>query len=309
MRIVIILVSILISISSFAQDLNINTYGDRKEEAIIFLHGGPGYNSVSFERTTANRLAENGFFVISYDRRGEGRSESLEAKYSFEQTNNDLDSINKKYNLTSANLVGHSFGGIVAVKYAKKNPQKVNSITLIGAPVSMQESFRNIIAKSKEIYQDENDVMNLKYIEMLEEMDTTSLMYSSYSFMHALQNGFYSTKNPNKKAIELYSLFKTDTLLIKYASKMGYKAPQKFWENEKYTTLSIKSDIAELKDMELKLFGLYGKEDGLYSEHQIEELSKLIGNENILYLENCSHNVFIDQQETFINSLSKWIKE
>ena len=32
----------------------------------------------------------------------------------------------------------------------------------------------------------------------------------------------------------------------------------------------------------------------------------LIGEENLLYFDNCSHNVFIDQQSAFLNALTKW---
>lgn len=57
-----------------AQQLYSKAYGDPKNPAIIYLHGGPRGNATLFEGTTANALAERGFYVIVYDRRGEGRS-------------------------------------------------------------------------------------------------------------------------------------------------------------------------------------------------------------------------------------------
>ena len=211
-----------------AQNLEIETFGNEKDKPLIFLHGGPGYNSVPFERTTADELAKNGFFVISYDRRGEGRNEQLKAEYTFEQTFKDLNKIYESFELAKATLIGHSFGGIVATIFADKFPDKINSLILASVPISMQETLKNIVEKSKVIYKEKNDKANLNYINMLENMDSTSLEYSSYSFMHAMSNGFYSTKTPNAKAINLYKKFQSDTLLKKYASKMEYVAPQKF---------------------------------------------------------------------------------
>lgn len=52
-------------------------YGKASDPAVIFLHGGPGYNSLDFEVTTAQKLADQGFYVIVYDRRGEGRSRAV----------------------------------------------------------------------------------------------------------------------------------------------------------------------------------------------------------------------------------------
>ena len=68
--------------------------------------------------------------------------------------------------------------------------------------------------------------------------------------------------------------------------------------------LKIKSIIKN----NIPVFGFYGKEDGLYSEQQIATLEKIIGTGNLKYFENCSHNVFTDQQSAFFNTLKTWIK-
>lgn len=295
-----------ISISN-AQELYVKTFGKASQPALIFLHGGPGYNCASFEATTAQNLADAGFFVIVYDRRGEGRSKDPEATYTFRQTNDDLNLIYEKYKLKQATLIGHSFGGIVAAKYGEQNLRKVKAIVLVGAPISLQESFKTILKKVKTIYTEKGNETNLNYVKMLEKMDTTSLQYSSYSFMHAMQNGFYSPAQPGEEAQAIYASFKTDSLLMNYASKMGYEAPQGFWKNEQYTTLDLSGAIRNVMDKHIPIYGIYGKEDGLYSTEQIENLRKLIGKENVMYLDNCSHSVFIDQQAAFINALSEWV--
>ncbi|PWI30296.1 alpha/beta hydrolase [Flavobacteriaceae bacterium LYZ1037] len=291
-----------------AQNLEVQTFGHANDKPIIFLHGGPGYNSVSFEKTTAEALAKNGFFVISYDRRGEGRNEPLTAAYTFNETFDDINQIFKSFNLKKVSLIGHSFGGVIATLFADNYPDKINSLILVGTPVSMQETLKNIVSKSKAIYLEKDDKVSLNYINMLEKMDSTSLEYSSYSFMHAMSNGFYATKSPNQDAIALYKTFQSDTLLKKYASKMGYVAPQKFWKNEQYTTISLRENLENLKAKKVKVFAIYGKEDGLYSEEQIENLKSILGDSKVIYLDNCSHSVFIDQQKEFIESIKKWTK-
>ncbi len=301
------LILILKLITINAQNLKVQTFGNKNDRAIIFLHGGPGYNSVSFERTTAEKLSEKGFYVISYDRRGEGRNTKLDAEFTFNQTFDDLIYIYKTYNLKKASLVGHSFGGVIATLFADKYPNKVTSVILIGVPISLQKTLKNIVSKCKEIYTKNDDKINLYYIKLLEKMDTKSLEYSNYCFMHAMYNGFYTTKNPNKNAIDLYKKFKSDSLLKKYSNEMNYIAPQKFWKNEKYTSISLKNNLKNLKNNNIKIYGLYGKEDGLYSEDQINELKNILGNDSVKYLDNCSHNVFIDRQKEFINLLNNWI--
>lgn len=291
-----------------AQTIYSKAFGNPNDKPLIFLHGGSGYNSVGFEATTAQKLSENGFYVITYDRRGEGRSPDKDAKFTFNETLNDLNLIYDKFNLTSATLIGHSFGGVIATLYAEKYPDKTKSIILISASLSMQETLSTILKSSKSIYTNNNDSVNLNYINMLEKMDKSSIEYSSYCFGHAMQNGFYNTKNPTNEAANIYKTFKTDTLLIKYSAQMTYEAPKAFWENEKYTTLDLNENIKRILENNISVYGLYGKDDGLFSATQVSNIKNIIGENNVAYLNNCSHNVFIDQQTLFINALKNWIE-
>jgi len=298
------------TINVTAQDIIYSkAYGKPENDAVIFLHGGPGYNSSSFEFTTAQKLADSGFYVITYDRRGEGRSVDSKVKFTFEETFKDLNEIYKKYGIKEATLLGHSFGGIVGTFFSKKHFKKVSSLILIGAPVSLQQTFKTIISTSKEIYTTKKDEVNLNYIKLLENMDTSSIEYSSYCFMHAMQNGFYTPKGMTDDAKNIYGLFGTNEKLKKYASKMSHEGPQGFWKNEKYTTIDLTLSLEALIEKKFKIFGLYGKDDGLYSSKQVEDLKNILGSDNLLYLENCSHSVFIDQQPRFIDALRTWIKK
>ena len=305
-----ILLLLLLSLSiqkNFSQELYSKTFGNPKNIPVLYLHGGPGYNAASFEISTAQELANNSFYVIVYDRRGEGRSIDANAKFTFQETFDDINAILKKYNLKKINLIGHSFGGIVAAMYAEKNPNKVNTIELLSAPVSLQETFKTILRSCKRIYLEKNDKTNLNYIDMIEKMDPTSVEYYAYSFAHAMQNGFYSPKVMSDEAKAIYSAtVKEDA--FKYTSQMSREAPQGFLKNENYTSIDLTEILQKLISNKTRIYALYGKEDGLYSPEQVAHLQQIIGSNNIKYFDNCSHNLFMDQQSLFINSTKKWIK-
>lgn len=307
-KIIIILVFILTTITVSAQTIYSKAFGDPNNKPIIYLHGGPGYNAVGFEITTAQKLAESGFYVIVYDRRGEGRSPDQNAKFTFRETYDDLDAIYKKFNLKSATLLGHSFGGVIGTLYAEQYPEKIKSLLLVAAPISMQETFLTIIKTSKSRYEKNKDSTNLKYIAMLEKMNKNSLEYSSYSFGHAMQNGFYTPKTPSEQALAIYTKLKINPIFVTDGATMTYKAPKGFWEHENYTSIDLTQNLKSVVENKTQIFGLYGTEDGLYSEGQIMKLKKIIPLNNFKYLDNCSHNVFIDQQEKFITALKTWIK-
>lgn len=167
--------SIYLTTSIYAQTIYSKTYGHPNDEPLIYLHGGPGYNAIAFEVSTAQNLADAGFYVIIYDRRGEGRSKDDNAKFTVEELFADLNAIYDKFDVKKANLIGYSFGGILGTLYAVDNPEKVKSIIFTSAPVSIQETFSTIIKSSKAIYKENEDHISLKYIEILENMDKTSL--------------------------------------------------------------------------------------------------------------------------------------
>jgi proline iminopeptidase len=298
---------ILTTISVSSQTIYSKAFGDPSNEPIIYLHGGPGYNSIGFEVTTAQKLTESGFYVIIYDRRGEGRSPDQNAKFTFQETYDDLDAIYKKFNLESATLIGHSFGGIVGTLYAEQYPKKIKSLVLVAAPLSMQETFFTIIKTSKTIYEKNKDSTNLLYIGMLEKMNKNSLEYSSYSFGHAMQNSFYTPKAPSEEALAIYTKLKANLSFVTDGNTMTYEAPKGFWENEKYTSIDLTQNLKNILKHKIEIFGLYGTEDGLYSKEHVNKIKEIISKNNLKYMENCSHNVFIDKQSQFIASLKTWI--
>jgi proline iminopeptidase len=86
---------------------------------------------------------------------------------------------------------------------------------------------------------------------------------------------------------------------------MTYDAPKQFSLNEQYTTLDLSLNISNLRATNINVIGIYGKDDGLYSSEQIEKLKKIINVESVYYIENASHNVFIDRQTEFINIIKQ----
>ncbi|AWI26629.1 alpha/beta hydrolase [Flavobacterium pallidum] len=288
-----------------AQQLYTKTFGSEKAKPILFLHGGPGYNSANFEASTAQKLADEGYFVIVYDRRGEGRSTDEHAKFTFEETFKDIDGLLEQFKIQKVTLMGHSFGGVVATLYAEKHPEKINAVILVGAPIALQESFANIIERCRKIYTDKEDKSSLGYMDMLEKMDKSSLEFSSYCFMYAMQNGFYKPKNISSEAQKIYDDLKK-TPEYKYATQMTPQGPKGFWKNENYTSLDLSANISALSK-KMKVIGLYGKDDSLYSESQIEKLKAIIGKSNVFYIDNSSHNVFIDRQDEFLKIVKSQI--
>jgi proline iminopeptidase len=294
-----------LTIVANGQALYSRAFGSSTNKPVIFLHGGPGNSAVYFEATTAQKLADKGFYVIIYDRRGEGRSRDDQAKMNFQEAFDDLNSLYTKYGLKKATLIGFSFGGLITAQFAEKFPEKIKSLVLVSALVSQQESYNTILKSTKAIYAKKQDSINLKDIARIEKMDTNSLEYRTDCFRHATLNGYFKLKNPDDAAKKIYATYEMDPLITGYV-KNEQSVPT-FWKNEPRKNIDVSKSLQNLASKKIDIFALYGKQDGLYSDDQLSNLKKIIGKDHLKYLDNCSHTLFIDQQAQFLASIQNWI--
>ena len=288
------------------QILYSKAYGNIDSPAIIFIHGGPSGNSTLFEATTAQFLADKGFYVIVYDRRGEGRSIDSTATFTYQEAFNDLNKIYSIYKIEKANIIGHSFGGLLATLYSDKYPEKVKSLVLAGALFSQQDTYNHILKSVRQIYQIKNDSLMLKKVDEVEKLNRNSSEYRIGCFDLASKNDFFEMPHPTIKANNLRQEYKTSEF---YKTNIrNSKAPVLFYKNEALNNIDTKPVLKRLKNKGVKLFAIYGQQDAIFSTSQINDMTRIVRKSNFLSIDNCSHYLFVDQQEIFIETIEKWIK-
>lgn len=100
---------------------------------VVFLHGGPGYNSHSFSVLEGPKL-ERSLQMVYYDQRGAGRSERpWSGHYQIDTLVDDVEALRKTLGVPKVTLMGHSFGGLLALEYAARYPNNVSRLILVGA--------------------------------------------------------------------------------------------------------------------------------------------------------------------------------
>src|SRR6187549_92837 len=98
---------------------------------VVLIHGWP-LNGASWEKQT-NALLTAGHRVITYDRRGFGRSSKTSVGYNYDTFASDLDKVLKKLDLKKVALVGFSMGSGEVTRYlAKYGTKRVRKAVLIG---------------------------------------------------------------------------------------------------------------------------------------------------------------------------------
>jgi proline iminopeptidase len=111
---------------------------------LILINGGPGRSSDSFTEL-AQKISQLGIQVILFDQRGTGRSklnEVSEKTVSLSIMVEDLEKLRQHLGLEKMSILGHSFGGMYAMKYASTYSEHVKSLILSasgGIDLSWQE--------------------------------------------------------------------------------------------------------------------------------------------------------------------------
>lgn len=149
----------------------------------IFIHGGPGAWSKSFEIMKGNQLEEN-FRMIYYDQRGCGKS-SKSNNYNLSRMILDIEEIRKHLDLQKIIVMGHSFGGIIATEYCLQFEENVDGLVLLNSTLNISESLRSQIKLSNEltgnhISTKKNDsLLILKFFKAKQNLDSLGLGYKT----------------------------------------------------------------------------------------------------------------------------------
>ena len=105
--------------------------GPRDAPVVVYMHGGPGVGALEFETYMKPALA-NRLRLISIDQRGVLRSDAIpkDSKVSVADIIADFEDIRKQLGIERWQVLGHSFGSLLAVHYALAHPAHVTRLSL-----------------------------------------------------------------------------------------------------------------------------------------------------------------------------------
>ncbi len=107
-------------------------------EPLVMLHGFMG-SKVDFHDQIALFAGQRR--VLAYDQRGHGETSNLSNadKYRFELLVEDLKNFLDQSDIEQCDLLGHSMGGMIAMRFALKYPERIRSLILMSTSASPVE--------------------------------------------------------------------------------------------------------------------------------------------------------------------------
>ena len=110
-----------------------------KGDYLLVIHGGPGFNHSYF--TPHLKPLENTFKVVYYDQRACGKSsipasDSISLKFLVD----DIEAIRKVLKTEKINILAHSWGVVLAIRYALQYPARIHKL-ILSDPVMLSREY------------------------------------------------------------------------------------------------------------------------------------------------------------------------
>ncbi|MGZ4809024.1 MAG: proline iminopeptidase-family hydrolase [Thermoanaerobaculia bacterium] len=120
-----------------------------KGDPLVIVHGGPGASHEYFLPHLIPLARTNRLVFI--DERGSGRSEKLDdvKQYTVEGMAADVEAVRRALNLGRINLLGHSYGGVVAQAYAFEHQDQLKHL-ILASTFHSTKALNDVFVKMKE---------------------------------------------------------------------------------------------------------------------------------------------------------------
>ena len=260
--------------------LYVKDYGSGKP--VILIHGWPLSNEMwEYQVET---LVENNFRVITYDRRGFGKSSQPWNGYSYDSLTDDLKAIIDQLELTDVTLVGFSMGGGEVVRYFSRHGGK-NVIKAV-----LIASITPFLLRTTDNPEGRNPDDN--------EERTNTIKNDRIDFIDNFGKSFFGVSLINKPL--------STPLLEYYRMLCSAASPHATLECAKsFSTTDFRDEMSSIN---VPTLIIHGDEDDIVPiEISSEKASQLIPNNKFIVYEEAPHGLFYTERDRLNKDLIEFL--
>jgi proline iminopeptidase len=174
---------------------------------VILVHGGPGYSSYYLKSLEA--LGDDRE-VVRYDQLGSGRSTKTAdtTQFTIATFVRELDSLRAALGYEKVHILGHSWGTILGFEYYRAHPERVASLTLASATLSIPEWARHTRRLLKTLSDTSQRIIAAREAERdydaPDYQEAVREFYGKYVFLRPVEADLDSTMKTVNQALYLY---------------------------------------------------------------------------------------------------------
>jgi proline iminopeptidase len=272
-------------------------FGHNPRIRLLLLHGGPGATHEYFE-ALEHALGAEGIELIYYDQLGSAYSDQPKdaSLWTVERFVDEVEQVRQALGLGRDDfyLLGHSWGGILAVEYALAHPLHLKGLVISNMMMSIPDYNRH----ANETLAKGMDPAVVKEIRELEKKG----QYESPRYMELLLPNFYA-KHICRLEEWPDGLMRAFNKLNKqlYVTMQG---PSEFGASGRIEKWDRKADLGRITVPTLVVGAAH---DTMDPEH-MRWVSTQVKNGSFLLCPNGSHMAMWDDQRTYVSGLVRFLK-
>lgn len=274
--------------------------GNNPKIKVLLLNGGPGATHEYFE-CFENFLPAEGIEFIYYDQIGCGNSDNPndESMWDLARYVEEVEQVRIALGLDETNfyLLGHSWGGILAMEYSLKYQKHMKGLIISNMMSSCPEYGKyadEVLAKQ----------MNPAVLAEIEKIEAAK-DFANPRYMELLLPNFYEkhilrfpAKNwPEPVNRSFAKMNQSLYVTMQGPSEFGIAGKLEQWDRK-----------GQLKDIAIPTLVIGAQHDTMDPKH-MEEMAKLTPKGTYLYCENGSHMCMYDDQKTYFKGLISFLKK
>jgi len=273
--------------------------GNNPTIKLLLLNGGPGATHEYFE-CMENFLPAEGIEFIYYDQLGCGNSDNPKdtTMWDLARYVEEVETVRKALNLDNTNfyLLGHSWGGILALEYALKYQDHMKGLIISNMMCSCPDYGKY----ADEVLAKQMDPKVLDTIRMIEAKGD----FANPKYMELLLPNFYAKhicrmpldQWPEPVNRSLGKLNQSLYVTMQGPSEFGIAGNLEHWDR--------KADLPKLAVPTLTIGAQYDTMDPAFMKWMAGQMQ----NGSHLYCPNGSHMALYDDQQTYMKGLITFLK-
>lgn len=283
--------------------LYVETHGNPKNKPVLYLHGGPGESCYDFSFHQAERLKDS-LYVVMIDQRGVCRSEVIteEEPFGLSDLIEDCEELRKVLQIEQWSVIGHSFGGYLALLYAATYPNSIEKIIFEGPTFDFALTSRALLQKTGNLLK--------KYGKAAAE-ECLAYSSSNASSKGLLEAYIRLSNELEEKRMEIYNYKEDETDDSIYSDEEW----EVFSNRSRVHFDRLKSEgtfhtslLSKIKEVKKPMLLIVGKYDVVTCEKQIETFNKDAQNGKYIIFEESGHTPHYEEADRFAETVIHFLK-
>ncbi len=282
----------------------VETYGSGENHSVLYLHGGPGEMCFDFTYHQAHRLQDT-FRLIAIDQRGVGRSDEIgkQEQFGLQDLIEDCEELREMLRIERWSVIGHSFGGFLALLYATMYPQSIQKIIFEGPTFDFALTSRALLKRT--------GVLLKKYGKEKQGNECMAIAESNASSVELLEAYSKLSDELGDKRMEIYNYVEDETDYSLYSEEEW----EEFYDRSEIHFTRLKGEgeiyqltLSKLKDVENPMLLIIGKHDVVTCEEQIKTFKRDVQSGKVIVFEECGHTPHYEAADRFAETVIDFLK-